>query len=399
MFYYYYYYRARVVVQDNTATMVVLIAVNVTDGDEPDTPNSQVTLTLDDDFGGLFAIMDHNIISNQPLAGQVGSYNVLINAQDNGVPQQSTSAMFTIEVVNTNNHAPVFVGLDDLSIIENQIVRQTFTIMDDDITTPEGTAMTPIITGQFVNNFTIDIISTNQYELVPTTPLDYEEEDVLTLTLTVSDSGAEMFRQTTSINITVTVIDVNDNSPVIENLTPGMSISVSEETEMGYVVYQVSATDRDDGMNAELSFSVDSAPIIPFTIDLLSGNITTTRVINDAVGTSFSVNVTVTDGGTPALTDSSVVIFTITDINNRPEFMNLPAMININEDFPVDDLVVDFMVEDNDEGDAGTYSIELQQTGCFFRLDGESIRLNQTLDYEVSVNIICDRFCENGSYS
>ena len=367
--------------------MEVLLTVNVTDGDEPNTPNSQVTLMLDGDHGGQFAVMNHTIISSMALT--VDQYNITIVAQDGGTPSQSTTAMVTIDVVNSNNHPPVFDILDDISFTENENETYTFTINDDD-SGDESIPTTPVIIGEFASNFTINQGSTaNEFVLTPTVPLDREVEETLLLILTVSDSGAAMFRLTTSITITVSVEDVNDNPPVNENLIHGMNISVSEETASGHVVYQVSASDRDNGTNAELSFIIESVDMtdLPFAIDAQSGNITTTRVINDAVGNVFSVNVTVTDGGSPALSDNSVVNIIVTETNNnRPVFSNLPSSINISENLPVDNLIVqDFVVTDDDGGDAGTFQVELQQTGSYFLLDGNSIRLNQAVDYEVRI--------------
>ena len=382
-------YRARVTVQDNTPAMQELLTINVTDGDEPNTLNSQVTLMLDGDHGGRFAVVNHTIISSMALP--VDQYNITIVAQDGGTPTQSTTARVTIDVVNSNNNPPVFDILDDISFTENDNETYTFTINDDD-SGDEGIPMTPEITGQFASNFTINQGSTaNEFVLMPTVPLDREVEETLLLILTVSDSGAAMFRRTTSTNITVIVEDVNDNVPIIENLTPGLIISVSEETASGHVVYQVSASDRDNGTNAELSFTIESVDMmtIPFAIDAQSGNITTTSVINDPVNTDFSVNVTVTDGGSPALSVSRIVNILVTETNNnRPVFNNLPSSVNISESLPVNNLVVqDFNVTDSDIDDAGTFRVELQQTGSFFRIDGDSVRLNQAVDFEVSIRM------------
>ena len=94
-------------VQDNTAAMVELITVDVTDGDDPNTTNSEVILTITNDFG-LFMVTGHTISTSNPLTGQIGEYNITIVARDGGTPQQTSMAMFTIEVVNsTNHHSPV----------------------------------------------------------------------------------------------------------------------------------------------------------------------------------------------------------------------------------------------------------------------------------------------------
>ena len=49
-----------------------------------------------------------------------------------------------------------------------------------------------------------------------------------------------------------------------------------------------------------------------------------------------------------------------------------------------DIVIQDFSVTDEDEGEAGTVNIELVQSSNFSNLVGNSIFLNQEVDYEVS---------------
>ena len=368
-------------VENNTPAMINLITVNVTDGDQPNMPNSQVTLDIVD-ASGLFDVMGHTIVSQMPLSA-IGEYDITIIARDGGTPQLTSMAMFTIEVINANEHPPMFNVLSEISFIENENSEYTFTITDDD-SGNEGTAMLPVISGEFASDFSITMGSAiNEFVLQTVTSLDREERDNLIITLTVSDSAAAMFRQTATTNVTIIIVDVNDNTPVIENLTPDMIISVAETSPNGHFIYQVSATDADSGTNAELVFNIESATSgsdFPFTIDDM-GQINTTRMITDTAGTVFNAIVTVTDRGSPML--SASVAFNIT-VNNNPVFSNLPGNASIDEDAAVNDIVIqDFIVTDDDHGEAGTVSVELEQSGNFFTLIGNSIFLNQEVDYEV----------------
>ena len=374
-------------VEDNTAAMVELITVNVTDGDEPNTRNSEVTLTITDDVG-LFTVMDHTISTSRALNDEIGEYNITIVAQDGGTLQQTSMAMFTIVVVNTNENPPVFNISSEISFTENVNDQHMFTIIDDDDSDDERTAMLPVISGEFANNFTITMgYDTNEFVLQTAVPLDREERDSLSITLTVSDSAAVMFRQTATVNVTINITDDNDNSPVIENLTPGMTIAVAETSPSGHFVYQVNATDRDSGINAELDFTIESVMSgsdFPFTIDDM-GQINTTRMITDPVETIFNAIVTVTDGGSPMRNASVTFDITVTETNNnRPVFGNLPDNVSIDENTEVGDIVIqDFNVTDEDDGEAGTVNVVLEQLSDFFNLDASSIFLNREINYEV----------------
>ena len=375
-------------VEDNTAAMVELITVNVTDGDEPNTANSEVNLMITNDFG-LFMIMDHTISTSSALNSETGEYNIAVVAQDGGTPQQTSMAMFTIVVVNTNENSPMFNIPSEISFTENVNDQHMFTIIDAD-SGNEGTALLPVISGEFASYvyFTITMGSdTNEFVLQTAMPLDREERDSLSITLTVSDSAAVMFRRTATVNVTINVIDDNDNSPVIENLTPGMTIAVAETSPSGHFVYQVNATDRDSGINAELDFTIESVMSgsdFPFTIDDM-GQINTTRMITDPVETIFNAIVTVTDGGSPMRNASVTFDITVTETNNnRPLFGNLPDNISINENTEVGDIVIqDFNVTDEDDGEAGTVNVVLEQLSDFFNLDASSIFLNREVNYEV----------------
>lgn len=382
-------YRERIVVQDNTTTMTELIRVNVTDGDEPNTPRSQVTLmiTAGNDMG-LFGVSNYAIVTQNSLDGHMGEYIVTIVAEDAGSPQQSSTAMFTIIVVNTNENPPVFdIPSSGIDFTENSDASFTFTINDGD-SGPEGVPMLPVISGEFASNFSITAGPTNnQFVLQTATPLDREEENNVMITLTVSDSGDAMFRRTATINVTINVIDDNDNSPVIENISPGMRISVAEASPSGHFIYQVNASDRDIGTNAELTFSIESAtggPNFPFTINNI-GQINTSQEIADSAGTNFSANIIVTDGGSPMRSTSITVEIIVTETNNnKPVFGNLPSAVSINENIPVNDIVIrDFNVSDDDDGQAGVVSVELQQSD-FFELTGSSVFLLQEVNYEVN---------------
>lgn len=72
---------------------------------------------------------------------------------------------------------------------------------------------------------------------------DREKKDSYTLTVRATDHGATPLAETTTVDITI--LDVNDNSPVIKNLP--QTVKVSEGKQVGSVVFVLSATDEDQG--------------------------------------------------------------------------------------------------------------------------------------------------------
>ena len=89
-------------------------------------------------------------------------------------------------------------------------------------------------------------------EITSTQTIDRESTPSLNLTVQVSDSATVPLTDTSIISITV--LDVNDNSPVFS--APSYSAELAEGTGMGQLVVQVSASDNDEGTNQEILFSI-----------------------------------------------------------------------------------------------------------------------------------------------
>ncbi|TKS72365.1 Protocadherin gamma-C5 [Collichthys lucidus] len=91
-------------------------------------------------------------------------------------------------------------------------------------------------------------------ELVLEKPLDRERKAVYQLLLTALDGGNPVMSGTSQI--TITVLDVNDNFPVFEKNI--YKVSLWENTAKDTFVTKITATDADEGPNAELNFSFGS---------------------------------------------------------------------------------------------------------------------------------------------
>ena len=94
-------------------------------------------------------------------------------------------------------------------------------------------------------------------ELVLKTSLDREKKAVHKLVLTAVDGGNPA-RSGTS-EITVIVLDINDNAPQFE--IQFYDVSVAENTPVGTTVLNVRATDSDQGLNGVIEyFFADQTP-------------------------------------------------------------------------------------------------------------------------------------------
>ena len=85
-----------------------------------------------------------------------------------------------------------------------------------------------------------------------TRSLDYENTTSYRLNVVAYDGGTPV--QTATTEVTITVTDVNDNSPIF---FPAAYASIlSEATSNNSVVLVLTATDRDHGTNADLRYQI-----------------------------------------------------------------------------------------------------------------------------------------------
>nr|XP_008536885.1 PREDICTED: protocadherin alpha-4-like [Equus przewalskii] len=111
----------------------------------------------------------------------------------------------------------------------------------------------------------------------------------------------------------------NDNAPAL--LPPGagggagaVSELVSRSVGAGHVVAKVRAVDADSGYNAWLSFELQPAAgggRSPFRVGLYTGEISTTRVLDEADAPRQRLLVLVKDHGEPALTATATVLLSL----------------------------------------------------------------------------------------
>ncbi|KAK0144452.1 Protocadherin Fat 3 [Merluccius polli] len=84
-------------------------------------------------------------------------------------------------------------------------------------------------------------------------PLDREERDRYELVVEVRRERDVL--RVARVTVQVQVEDVNDNAPEFVNLPYYAAVQV--EAEPGLVIYRVSATDRDQGLNGEVTYSLE----------------------------------------------------------------------------------------------------------------------------------------------
>uniref|UniRef100_A0A8D0EHC4 Cadherin domain-containing protein n=1 Tax=Strix occidentalis caurina TaxID=311401 RepID=A0A8D0EHC4_STROC len=196
---------------------------------------------------------------------------------------------------------------------------------------------------------------TKHAELVLEKSLDREKQRNHHLILTAVDSGDPVRSGTAHVKINVT--DANDNSPVFTKEI--YKVQLLENLPEGSLALQVKATDGDEGINADITYSfsdiANSARQV-FTLDSWTGDVKEALDFEDTRG--YTLLVEARDGG--GLVAHCKVEVEVLDVNdNAPEITVLSVSSPVAEDAPVGTVVALLNVIDRDSGENGQVSCEL----------------------------------------
>uniref|UniRef100_A0A3B4WZ93 Cadherin domain-containing protein n=1 Tax=Seriola lalandi dorsalis TaxID=1841481 RepID=A0A3B4WZ93_SERLL len=180
--------------------------------------------------------------------------------------------------------------------------------------------------------------------------LDFEEEVIHQLQIKAADGG--WVSRKSMLNVTVVVMDVNDNPPVFsysEYLT-----SVPENSEIGTNVLDVKAADADAGINAQISYSIIAGHVDKFAIDSRNGTITTLDVFDYEREQIFDVTIKASNAGGYNLFTLAHVVIQIADINEfTPTFRKREFNFSVYKNVTVGTIIGAVTATDYDQGSEG----------------------------------------------
>ncbi|XP_069892316.1 protocadherin beta-12-like isoform X2 [Dipodomys merriami] len=254
----------------------------------------------------------------------IQSYSITIQATDGG--GLSEECTLGIKVLDVNDNPPEI----KMSSVTNSIPENTpdtlvavFSVRDQDAGDNGRTVCSieedlPFILKPSFKNF---------YTLITDKALDREERDEYNITITVSDLGTP--RLQTQHTITLQVSDVNDNAP--EFTQSSYTLWVRENNSPALHIGSISATDRDSGSNAQLTYSLlpgpqpgpDAAAAL-VSINADSGQLFALRALDYEALQAFEVRVRAADRGSPPLSSQALVRVQVLDANDNSPFVLYP---------------------------------------------------------------------------
>ncbi|XP_028315102.1 protocadherin gamma-C5-like [Gouania willdenowi] len=203
-------------------------------------------------------------------------------------------------------------------------------------------------------------------ELVLDKPLDREKKAVHQLLLTALDGGNPVLSGTTQI--TITVLDVNDNFPVFDRST--YKISLEENTAKNAFIIKIAATDADEGKNGELEFSFGSrspsSVLSIFDINHLTGEVHLKGDLDYEKVPSYKIEITAKDKGDPEMESHCRLQVDVIDVNdNTPQIVLTSEPQPVREDAASGTVVALLSARDADTGNNSRVTLRLPRGSPF----------------------------------
>ncbi|XP_061858280.1 protocadherin alpha-C2 isoform X1 [Colius striatus] len=260
-----------------------------------------------------------------------------------------------VEVLDINDNAPRFPRQDyRLEISESAVPGARFHIesaQDPDV----GTNSVQSYQLSPNRHFALDLkdfqSGSKLLELVLQQPLDREQSALQQLVLTAVDGGDPPKSGTAQIS--VRVVDTNDNSPAFDRST--YTVSLLENAPPGTLVVKLNASDPDEGSNGDVIYSFGSYTPQKvrelFTVDPHSGEVRVNGTLDYEEASSYEIYVQATDQGPVSMTGHCKVLVNIVDANdNAPEVVLTSLYSPVPEDAKAGTVVALMSVTDQDSG-------------------------------------------------
>ena len=343
--------------------------VSATDEDE-----DVLTYTLSGADAASFGIVSTTgqLRTRAPLDyEQKNTYSVAVIVSDGALTASIGVAINVTDIAE--NNAPVFVegSATERSIAENTPAGRNIggpvsaTDEDEDI-------LTYSLSGADAASF--GIVSTTG-QLRTRAPLDYEQKNVYSVAVIVSDGAL-----TASIGVAINVTDVAENSAPV--FAGGSTTRViAENTPAGVNIgAPVSATDEDGDT---LAYSIDGTDASSFGIVGTTGQLKTSAPLDYEKKNAYSVTVIVSDG---TLTDTISVAIKVTDVEETspPVFAEDSTTRSIRENASAGTNIGEAVTaKDTDSDDTLTYTLSGTDAAAFDidRTTGQ-LKTKAALDYE-----------------
>ncbi|XP_061209973.1 protocadherin alpha-2-like isoform X3 [Neopsephotus bourkii] len=276
-------------------------------------------------FAGSYSLVLREALDRE----RVSEYEVEVRAEDGGAPPLRASRGLRVPVSDVNDNAPAFAqAVYTVLARENNAAGAELARLwarDPDeagngrvsYSVAESGGGAAVFGGGWRPASSYVSVDAESGRLWALQPLDYEELQVLQFEVRAVDAGEPALCGNATVQLFV--LDENDNAPVLlppAGGGPGAGSAVSAASgadsgalwawatwgaPAGQVVAKIRAVDADSGYNAWLRYELwEPRGKGPFRVGLYSGEVSTTRALEEADGPRQRLVIVVRDHGEPA---------------------------------------------------------------------------------------------------
>ncbi|XP_075397806.1 protocadherin alpha-12 isoform X8 [Tenrec ecaudatus] len=339
-------------VQEDAQVGTVIALISVSDRDSG--ANGQVTCSLTPNapfklvstFKNYYSLVLDSALDRESVA----AYELEVTARDGGSPPLSATVRVSVEVADVNDNAPTFAQAEYTVFVKenNPPGSHIFTVSARDADAQENARVSYSLVERRVGERALSSyvsVHAESGKVYALQPLDHEELEVLRFQVSARDAGVPSLGG--NVTLQVFVLDENDNAPALLPAAGaaagsrggggggggGAGVSASElvprSVGAGHVVAKVRAVDADSGYNAWLSYELQPAAggaRSPFRVGLYTGEVSTTRALDEADAPRQRLLVLVRDHGEPPLAATATVLVSLVDSGQALKTSSRAAM-------------------------------------------------------------------------
>ncbi|KAK6975336.1 cadherin-related tumor suppressor, partial [Biomphalaria glabrata] len=305
-------------------------------------------------------------VSNNIDYEVIKSFDLWIEARDQGTTQLSSYQTLKIAVEDENDNPPVFSSsLYTASVSENcQVGTSVFTVTATDLDSNGKQGIVYSIKyGNENNTFQLDSLTGLLSTL--NRVVDREKIAIYNLEIQAADVGTPP--RTASTTVRVTIKDLNDNEPTFVG---PRSVAVPEDLLVGSLVLQLSSVDQDIGENARAAYRIDTLDF-PFVVNASTGTITNSQPLDAETTERYTLWVSVTDGSFIQRTTITIRILDVND--NPPQFKSSVLVYEFTELQQPSTKVTQLTAQDLDKSSPNNlFFFSLRRPSSQFELNSET---------------------------
>ncbi|XP_077122333.1 protocadherin gamma-C5-like isoform X15 [Ranitomeya variabilis] len=317
-------------VPENAPVGLIVGFINVKDEDSG--KNGEIKLSLSSNVP--FKIRSNQnryalVIDGNLDREETPQYTIELTASDSGSPPLYSKTSVTLGVSDINDNAPVFTQSTYNAFIKENSDPGTLlcTVSATDLDEGVNSDLVYSIVESQIDSSSVSsfvYIHSNDGNIYAQRSFDYEQIQVLQITIKVEDSGSPQLSST--VLVFIFILDTNDNPPSLLYPEHSEDLIVQERipksASAGYLVTKLSAVDLDSGHNAWLVFTlIDPINYSSFQVSKLTGEVRTVRGLQETENMEQQLVISISDQGTPPLSTTVTVLVSIVDevIVERPK--------------------------------------------------------------------------------